>query len=69
MAEAFGDCSPTPSVNSTRQRRLQHYDVHKALEPASKAAKLSDEKIDELRFEFVGVYLSLYDEPNVWGTY
>lgn len=25
--------------------------------------------VSELRFEFIGTYLALYDEPNVWGTY
>lgn len=48
---------------------LEHYDVSKALEPAGAAAKESGETIDELRFEFIAVYLALYDEPNVWGTY
>ena len=48
---------------------LEHYEVNKALEPAGKAAKESGEKVDELRFEFIAVYLDLYDEPNVWGTY
>ena len=48
---------------------LEHYEVNKALEPAGKAAKESGETVDELRFEFIAVYLALYDEPNVWGTY
>ena len=48
---------------------LEHYEVNKALEPAGNAAKESGEKVDELRFEFIAVYLALYDEPNVWGTY
>jgi hypothetical protein len=48
---------------------LEHYEVNKALEPAGKAAKESDEKVDELRFEFIAVYLALYDEPSVWGTH
>lgn len=48
---------------------LEHYEVDKALEPAGKAAKKSGERVDELRFEFIAVYLALYDEPNVWGTY
>lgn len=47
---------------------LEHFEVDKALEPAGKAAKKSGEKVDELRFEYVAVYLALYDEPNVWGT-
>src|SRR5690606_22319830 len=40
-----------------------------ALELAGKAAKESGETVDELRLEFIAVYLALYDEPNVWGTY
>lgn len=48
---------------------LEHYEVSTALEPVGKAAKEAGETIDELRFEFIGVYLALYDEPNVWGTY
>ena len=48
---------------------LEHYEVNKALEPAGKAAKEAGEKVDELRFEFIAVYLDLYDAPNVWGTY
>ncbi len=48
---------------------LEHYEVNKALEPAGKAAKEAGEKVDELRFEFIAVYLALYDEPNVWGTH
>ena len=48
---------------------LEHYEVRTALEPVGKAAKEAGETIDELRFEFIGVYLALYDEPNVWGTY
>lgn len=48
---------------------LEHYDVNNALESAGNAAKESGEKVDELRFEFIAVYLDLYDEPNVWGTY
>lgn len=48
---------------------LEHHAVNSALEPAGKAAKESGETIDELRFEFIAVYLTLYDEPNVWGTY
>jgi hypothetical protein len=48
---------------------LDHYEVNKAIEPAGKAAKESGEQVDELRFEFIAVYLALYDQPNVWGTY
>jgi hypothetical protein len=48
---------------------LEHYEVNKALESAGKAANESGEEVDELRFEFIAVYLDLYDEPNVWGTH
>lgn len=48
---------------------LEHHEVNTALDSVSKAAKESGESIDELKYEFIGVYLGLYDEPNVWGTY
>lgn len=47
---------------------LEHHAVIKALEPAGAAAKEAGETVDALRFEFIAVYLALYDEPNVWGT-
>jgi len=48
---------------------LEHYEVTKALDPAGKAAKESGAAVNELRFEFIGTYLALFDEPNVWDTY
>ena len=68
MADARQLLAEALSVLDTAST-LEHYDVDKALEPAGKAAKESGEKIDELRFEFIAVYLAPYDEPNVWGTY
>jgi hypothetical protein len=38
-------------------RTLEHYEVNTVLEPAGKTAKESDESIDELKYEFIGVYL------------
>jgi hypothetical protein len=48
---------------------LEHHEVNAALEPVGKAAKQAGQTVDELKYEFIAVYLALYDEPNVWGTY
>ena len=48
---------------------LEHFEVNEALEPIGKVAKEARETVEELQFEFIGVYLDLYDEPNVWGTF
>jgi hypothetical protein len=48
---------------------LEFYEVNSALEPVKQAAKAAGQTVDELRFEFIAMYLILYDEPNVWGTH
>ncbi len=50
-------------------KALEPYEVRSALEPVKQAAKEADVTVDELRFEFIAMYLVLYDEPNVWGTH
>jgi len=50
-------------------KALEPYELISALEPVKQAATAEDQTIDEVRFEFIAMYLVLYDEPNVWGTH
>jgi len=50
-------------------RTLEQHEVNSALDPIGRAAKESGETIDELQYEFIAVYLNLYDEQREWGTF
>ncbi len=50
------------------QSTLELYTVENWLEPIINTSKESGETIDELQFELTALYLTLYDEPDVWGT-
>lgn len=48
---------------------LEQHEVSSALDSVGRAAKESGETINELQYEFIAVYLNLYDERREWGTF